>query len=65
MHNDNELLPFGVMEILATLRGTPAKIPWENIIQYDKRDSSLYFNLSVLQSMHSDSAKITATKVVP
>jgi len=27
MHNDNELLPSVLVEILATLLGTPAKIP--------------------------------------
>ena len=30
MHNDYEQLPLGVMEILATLLETPAKIPWKN-----------------------------------
>lgn len=50
MHNDYEHLPLGVMEILATLLGTPAKIPWKNV-QYHKRDISYYFNLPVLQSM--------------
>ena len=48
MYNDYECLPLGVMEILATLLGTPAKIPWKNG-QYDKRGISHNFNLSVLQ----------------
>ena len=52
MHIDYECLPLGVMEILATLLETPAKITWKNG-QYDKRGISHNFNLSVLQQTTS------------